>query len=370
MNRHRRGDGTIFTAGSDTLWIQYWVNGRRLRENTNTSDRKVASDKLRARIYEASQGLVPEPSAIRKLTVTNLYEALEREYQINGRRSLDDLKTRWKLHLAPFFGFMRPANVSTDLVNRYIDKRQQENAKNATINRELALLKRAFHLGRECTPPKVQNVPYFAMLKENNVRKGFLDPEQYEKLARECAKYGLWLRTAFELAHTYGWRHGELVNLRVSQISIADRTIRLNPGETKNDEGREVPMTPLLRQLLQESIRGKQPDDLVLTRKDGRPVGDFRGCWETATKNAGVAGLLFHDLRRTAVRNMIRAGIPERVAMQMSGHKTRSIFDRYNVISQSDIENAVTKLSQRTVRVEPEMQRAEECSQAVTIRPN
>jgi integrase len=208
------------------------------------------------------------------------------------------------------------------------------------------------------------------MLKENNVRKGFLDPEQYDKLARECGKYGLWLRTAFELAHTYGWRHGELLNLRVSQISIADRTIRLNPGETKNDEGREVPMTSLLRQLLQESIRGKQPDDLVLTRKDGRPVGDFRGCWETATKNAGVAGLLFHDLRRTAVRNMIRAGIPERVAMQISGHKTRSIFDRYNVISQGDIENAVTKLSQRTVRVEPEMQGVEECLQAVATRPN
>lgn len=151
---------------------------------------------MRQRIYEASQGLVPEPSATCKLTVTNLYGALEREYQINGRKSLDDLKARWKLHLAPFFGFMRPVNVSTDLVSRYIDKRQQDGASNATINRELAVLKRAFHLGRQCTPPKVQNVPYFKMLKENNTRKGFLEPAQYDKLA--CARYGLWMRTAFE----------------------------------------------------------------------------------------------------------------------------------------------------------------------------
>jgi integrase len=91
-------------------------------------------------------------------------------------------------------------------------------------------------------------------------------------------------------------------------------------------------MTPLLRQLLQEWIRGKAPDDFVLTRKDGRPVGDFRGSWETVTTKAGVPDLPFHDRRRTAVRNMIRAGIPERLAMQISGRKTRSIFDRYRFV--------------------------------------
>jgi integrase len=141
------------------------------------------------------------------------------------------------------------------------------------------------------------------------VKKGFLEPAQYDKLARECAKYGLWLRTAFELAYTYGWRTSELLGLRVSQISIAERTIRLYRGETKNDEGREVTMTPLLRQLIQECVTDKRTDDFVLTRKNGKPVGDFRGLWETATANAGVAGLLLHDMRRTAIRNMIRAGI-------------------------------------------------------------
>ena len=370
MSRHRRGTGSIFTAGSDTLWIRYYVNGRPVTENAHTVDRKVAGSLLQGRITDVTRGLVPEPSVMRKLTVTNLYEALEREYQINGRKSQEHLKRRWKLHLAPFFGFMRPANVSTDLVSRYVDERQQEGASNATVNRELALLKRAFSLGRRSTPPKVQAVPYFQMLKENNTRKGFLESADYDRLARECAKCGLWMRTLLELAHTYGWRHSELLSLRVSQVSIADRTIRLNPGETKNDDGREVTMTPLLRQLLQECVRDKRPDDFVLTRKDGKAVESFRGAWSNATKAAGVAGLMFHDLRRTAVRNMIRAGIPERVAMQISGHKTRSIFDRYNVVSQTDIQDAVTKLSQRTVRVEPPIEEVEACSQTATVRLN
>lgn len=156
----------------------------------------------------------------------------------------------------------------------------------------------------------------------------------------------------------------------LKQVSIGDGTIRLNPGETKNDEGREVTMTPLLRAFLQECVRGKQPDDFVLTRKDGRPVGDFRVSWATATAKVKVAGLLFHDLRRTAVRNMVRAGIPERVAMQISGHKTRSVFDRYNIVSQADIKDAVFKLSQKTVRVEPEILEEEACTQTATARIN
>ena len=129
-------------------------------------------------------------------------------------------------------------------------------------------------------------------------------------------------------------------------------------------------MTPTFRSFLQQCVRGKQPDDFVLTRKNGRPVGDFRGSWATATAKANVAGLLFHDLRRTAIRNMIRAGAPERVAMQISGHKTRSIFDRYNIVSQADIRDAVAKLSQRTVRVELEIQETEACQPENTKRPN
>jgi integrase len=355
MKRHRRGSGCVFTAGSKTKWIRYYVNGRAVTENTHSTDQKTAEGLLQARVYEAGQGIVSDSGAS-KITVGSLYEAVERNYRINERKSMRDLKMRWEKHLQPFFGHYRPGNVSTDLIDRYIDKRKQECAANASINRELAVLKRAFYMGQECTPPKVRAVPYFRMLKEDNVRRGFLEIRQYESLSRGCAKVGLWMRTLFELGFTYGWRHAELLGLRVDQVSIVERTIRLDPGRTKNDKGREVTLTPLLCQLLQECIRGKQPHEHLITRDDGSHVADFRETWERVIKGAGVPDLLFHDLRRTAVRNMIRAGISERVAMEISGHKTRSVFDRYNIRSQADISDAVEKLvSQRTVRVEAEI---------------
>ncbi len=245
-----------------------------------------------------------------------------------------------------------------------------------TINRELALLKRAFNLARECSPPKVQLVPHIPMLKESNVRKGFLPSEGYARLAERCSRIGLWMRALFECGYTYGWRHEELVNLRVRQVELLTGAIRLDPGATKNDDGREVAMTQTVRELLTECVHAKQPEDHVFSREDGKPVLDFRSAWANVTTAAGLGellcplcelavdqekfcttckrdwprneltyrGLLFHDLRRTAVRNMVRAGVSERVAMTISGHKTRSVFDRYHIVAPSDLRDAARKL--------------------------
>jgi integrase len=143
------------------------------------------------------------------------------------------------------------------------------------------------------------------------------------------------------LAYNFGFRKGELLTLRVSDCDLLGGTVRLRTS--KNGEPRTVPLTAERRALLASCIAGKGPDAPVFTRK-GKVVSDFRGTWETVTKAAGCPGLLFHDLRRSAVRNMVRSGVPEVVAMRISGHKTRSVFDRYNVTSERDLVDAAQKI--------------------------
>lgn len=337
-----RGTGSIYQReGSTVWWIKYHRNGRPYRESTHTTSKRQASQFLAKRLAEINTGRFAGPKAERIL-VDELGEDLLRDYRINGRKSIDDVDARWRLHLQPFFGSLRAAEVSSDLVSKYVDLRQSESAQNATINREMAALKRMFRLGAYATPPKVFSLPKFPRLTEDNVRKGFLEDAQYQKLIDYCPD--VWFRALVEMGRTYGWRISELLKLRVAQIDLKARTIRLDPGTTKNRDGREVTMTASVHALLSQCVAGKTPEDAVFTWPDRRPVKDFRGVWAKATKAASVPGLLFHDLRRTAARNLRRAGIAEGVIMKIGGWRTRSVFERYAIVSQSDIADALRKL--------------------------
>ena len=147
------------------------------------------------------------------------------------------------------------------------------------------------------------------------------------------------------LAYTYGFRKSELLEMRCDQVDLLNNTVCLYSGEAKNGEGRTVTLTEECRQLVTELRKGKQADDYLLTR-GSEPICDFRGAWEVLTKAAGVPGLLFHDLRRSAVRNMVRRGVPQKTARLISGHKTGSIFARYNIVSEADIRDAARKIEE------------------------
>ena len=147
-----------------------------------------------------------------------------------------------------------------------------------------------------------------------------------------------------ECGRTYGWRVNELKNLRVDQVDLAQRTIRLEPGTTKNGDGREVVMTHDVYTLLCACVSGKENSAYVFTRENGKPVRDFRDTWATACSSAGVPDLLFHDLRRTAARNLRRAGIAEGIIQRIGGWKTRSVFERYAIVTRTDIAEAMRKL--------------------------
>lgn len=387
-----RGEGTVYRQkGSRFFWLQWYAQGRRFTESSKSEDEKVARRLLRKRLASVESG---ELSGGSRESLASLYATLERDYTINQRKDLVNVKSRWENHLKPSFSGKFVSDVDAQLISEFIAKRQAEGAANATINRELAILKRCYKLAVKTGILKVGQQPYIGTLKERNVRKGFLKDEQYQALARETGKVGLWLRAMFEVGYTYGWRKSELLKLRVSQIDIGRREILLNPGETKTDQGRGAPMTDRVLELMVASISGKKPDDFVFTRQPATPAGclfkypnsrfwwfrldyegrhfrestkketekeaqkildsyirdlppaeprqvcDFRDDWDRVTAAAGVPGLLFHDLRRTGVRNMRRNGISEKVAMTISGHKTRSVFERYNIVDPNDLSEA------------------------------
>jgi len=337
-----RGSGSIYKQkGSSVFWVKYYRNGKSFRESTRTSNKQEAKDFLKRRLGEIATGNFYGPLADR-ITMTELADDFLRDYRINQRKSLDDAEARWKLHLEPFFGRMKASEVSSDLVARYVDSRLKEKARNATVNREMAALKRMFRLGLYCTPPKVNRIPKIPRLAENNIRKGFLEDGQFEKLISNSPE--LWFRAIVDVGRTYGWRIGELIELRVRQVDLLGKVIRLDPGTTKNRDGREVSMTQNVHALLSQCVFGKQPDDFVFTRETGERVKDFRETWRNACIAAGVPKLLFHDLRRTAARNLRRAGVAEGVIMKIGGWRTRSVFERYAIVSQTDISEAMRKL--------------------------
>lgn len=339
-----RGSGCLYQQkGSAVWWIKYYRGGRPYRESTHTTDCRKAEKFLRRRLGEIATGQFLGP-AVERVKIDELAEDFLRDYRINQRKSLEDAEARWKLHLQPFFGGLRAVQIGSDLVSRYVDQRQRDGAKNATINRELACLKRMFHLGQQQSPPKVYRVPRFPKLAENNVRTGFLEDSQYRKLVEAVPE--LWFRAFVEVARTYGWRYSELLGLKVKQLDFvaAQPTIRLEPGTTKNRDGRTVVMTQAVRQLLAQCASGKSPDDYVFTRSNGKRVRDFRGAWKRACASAGVPDLLIHDLRRTAARDNRRAGTAEGVIMKMGGWRTRSVFERYAIVTQSDLAEASAKL--------------------------
>jgi integrase len=337
-----RGSGSIYKQkGSASYWVKYYRHGKPFRESTKTTNKQEAREFLKQRLAEIATGNFYGP-VVERITVAELADDFLRDYRINGRKSLDDVVARWNLHLEPSFGQMKASEVTSDLVARYVDSRRQEKASNATINREMAALKRMFRLGLQSTPPKVNRVPKIPRLEENNIRKGFLEEGQFETLVSHCPE--LWFRAIVEVGRTYGWRSGELLQLRVQQVDLLAKVIRLDPGTTKNRDGREVSMTQNVYALLSECVSEKQSDDYVFTWPNGKPVRDFRDTWRKACVAAGVPKLLFHDLRRTAARNLRRAGVAEGVIMRIGGWRTRSVFERYAIVSQTDITEAMRKL--------------------------
>ena len=343
-----RGTGSLYQPKHSRFWwVKYYRNGKAHRESAHTSDERKAHKFLQKRLGEITTGNFFGP-AVERIRVAELADDMFRDYRINVRRSLRFTEWRWHRHIEPTFGSMRAVDVTIEIVTKYIERRKATGAENSTINRELAALKRMFSLGYRSTPRKVYQVPVFPRLRENPPRKGFVEEKQYRELCEKRTE--TWLRTMLALSYNFGFRKAELLNMQLRQVNLLSGTLTLDPGTTKNYEGRTVRLTSTALELVKQSMISKASDGFLLTRKDGQPIKDFRAAWSKLTTAAKLPGLLFHDLRRSAVRNMVRRGVPEVVAMRISGHKTRSIFDRYNIVNESDLAEAAKRIEQGAIR--------------------
>ena len=265
------------------------------------------------------------------------------DYKVNARKTLDKAQRTVKLHLEPFFGQLRASQVTTALVKEYIADRMDAGAAHATINRELSAIKRMYNPASQHTPPKVAQVSHIPMLKESNIRKGFFEHEDFLAVRAALPEH---LKGLITFGYKTGWRISEITGLTWDCVDMKSGIIRLEPGEAKNSEGRTAYADDELKGVLRAQFSVRNLACPYVFHRKGQRIFRFDKAWKSACKAAGVPGKLFHDLRRTAVRNMVRAGVPETVAMKVSGHKTRAVFDRYDVTSGDDLKRAAAQLQE------------------------
>lgn len=328
-------------------WIRYYRSGRRHEESSHSRKKGDAERLLKTREGDVARG-VPITPKIGQLRYEEAAADVLTDYRVNGRRSLPDAERRHRKHLNPFFGGRRMASISTPDVRTYISRRLDAGASPGEINRELTLLKRAYSLAIQAC--KLLAKPHIPLLREDNIRTGFFEPHEIKAVLRHIPED---LTGLVRFAYITGWRvPSEIQTLQWRQIDLNCGEVRLDPGTTKNRQGRTFPFTDELRDVL---LRQKATaDELKRTsgiicpwvfHRNGRQIKSLRIAWRNACVRAGCPGRLLHDLRRTAVRNIVRSRVSEPVAMKLTGHKTRSVFDRYNIVSDGDLRAAATSLN-------------------------
>jgi len=344
--------GSIYQRG-EIFWIKYRDHGQVIRESSKSDKRADAERLLKSREGEIADG---KPAGIYfdRVTFDELAKGFLADYRINQRKSLERAERSIRRVLAEFKG-VRVPEITTPRIQEFIEQRLGEGAAPASVNRELAALKRALNLGARQTPPLVQRVPWVPMLRENNVRKGFFEHGEFLAVRSALPDY---LGGVVTFAYKSGWRLEEILTLKWSQVDLGQGVVRLEPGTTKNDQGRELYLDAELSELLGALHAARKTAErispFVFTNEAGKDrIKDFYKAWVSACIECGFYTIddqgrkkppkRFHDFRRTAIRNMVRAAIPERVAMTISGHKTRAVFDRYNIVSSEDLKAAAAR---------------------------
>jgi integrase len=375
-----RGDGRIYQRKrSPFYWCEYWLRGEQYRESTGTVDKKAAQKFLSRKLKEVHADQIGAKTFIspqqERVTVDSLLDSLESDYKLRGKWS-----TKVNSNVKPlreYFGDWRAVDVTSDAVSKYIEGLREQEYSAATCNRRTQLLGQAYKLA--VRTKKLNAAPFIPRLSEvGNERQGFFEIESLEIIVENLPEY---LRDFIRCDHLIGWRKGSLQSLRWTDV--ADDVIYLRAKHSKTRKPESVPLEGELRDMIErrraaavwQSEERQAYFSEYVFHNQGQPVGDFRKAWATACVAAGVGkfvcrtcdaevdenrtcskcgqtwwkedlkyvGAIFHDFRRTAARNLVRAGVPVPVAMKITGHRTDSMFRRYAIVSEDQKREALAR---------------------------
>jgi integrase len=358
--RRKRGTGRVWRIGP--IWyVQYYnQSGRQIRETSRSTDERDAEKLLLRRLGQVAAGVHSE---VRRLKYEDLRTGFFNNYRTNKRKSL-----RWKKNaetgndeprldsvtrLDGFFAGYQATRIDYDAMVEFTKTLQAAGKADATINRSLAALRRMFHLAKESE--KIRFIPKFPMLEEAAPRSGVLKEDAYPLLLAALPEY---LRPVLAIGYHTGMRLGEVKGLRWEQVDFLNHIIRLNAGETKNDEAREIPVNDELHAMLETRYLKRTRTCPFVCHRNGQRIGDFRRVWYDRCSTLGLGhveerpghrrgkyhGLIFHDLRRTFVTGAEHAGAPRHEVMAVTGHKTEAVYKRYAIDNRVQRKAAVNRI--------------------------
>lgn len=352
--RRTHGTGQIYLRGR-IWWIAYYEGGRKVRESSESEKREDASALLRKRLAARDVAKVA-PSPL--IALSRLEQLVANDYAANERRGAGRLAGIWRRIYSVLPPETPTKEITPERILAYVAARRGAEAAAATINRELGQLRRGFRLAVRLG--LLPGRPDFSLLQEAAPRQGFLESEHLAAILKALPEH---IRPVVEVAHETGWRvYSEVLTREWRHVDLGDPGwLRLEPGTGKTGEGRQFPLTQRLRAILEAQRAATQALERSLARRiatvfprpDGAVIadGELRHAWEKARVSAGRPGALLHDFRRTAARNLSRAGVPRETAMRMIGHKTESMYRRYAIVDEARLLDAAQQLDEATVPI-------------------
>lgn len=356
--RREKGQGGLFRHPKTRFYIAKWydADGRPHSQSTKTDIKQEAEQVLRTLMGDADRGVTTRPEAI---TYAQIREDLLSLYRNKGHKSLATMADGSEViyPLIPLDRFFNHPEKSTTVarishrtVAQFIAARQEKGIGNAAINNSLSLLRRMLHLAK-----KNYNLPFVAsidLLKPPPPRKGFLSVTDFNRLLAALPKN---LRPLITFLFYSGARKGEACAIRRDQIDLKRALVTLEAEQTKTDEPRVIPLPDVLVRMLKQQKENDWPSNGLAFDST-----NLRKSWEKACDETGLGkitplkgknyylftGLMLHDLRRSGARNLRKAGVPEGVCMKITGHRDRSVFERYNIVDTEDVQAAMKKLEQ------------------------